>query len=256
MISDVNVTPADGLSPVNHVFVDFENVHAIDPKVIGSKAVTVKLLLGPKQTKLDVTLVERLLAHAASVELVRITAPGKNALDFALAYYVGRAAITDPAGYFHIISKDTGFDPLIQHLRSKNIRARRHDNFESLTFGTQGKVAATAAATLLPKPKAAAKPKRVPDERVTLMGAKVLAWPEASSSSAVPNERVALVLEHLRKNADNRPKRKTTLTKHVLTFFGNKIPEVEAIDIVEALQRSGHLAITEKGLTKYSLERN
>ena len=39
--------------PVNHVFVDFENVHAVDLSVIGSKAVSFTLLVGPRQTKLD-----------------------------------------------------------------------------------------------------------------------------------------------------------------------------------------------------------
>src|SRR5580765_6234307 len=112
--------------PVNHVFVDFENVHKVDLTVIGKKAVNFILLVGPKQTKFSVDLVEKLFAHAASVQLVRLTSPGKNALDFALAYYVGRAVAVDPTGCFHIVSKDTGYDPLIQHLRNNRIDARRH----------------------------------------------------------------------------------------------------------------------------------
>ena len=51
--------------PVNHVFVDFENVHEIDLSIIGSKAVSFMLLVGARQTKLDVELVARLLEHAA-----------------------------------------------------------------------------------------------------------------------------------------------------------------------------------------------
>ena len=43
--------------PVNHVFVDFENVHEIDLAAIGSKGVSFTLLLGSRQTKLDVTVV-------------------------------------------------------------------------------------------------------------------------------------------------------------------------------------------------------
>jgi len=42
-----------------------------------------------------------------------------------LAYYVGRAAVNDPHGFFHIISKDAGYDPLIEHLRSRHVRAYR-----------------------------------------------------------------------------------------------------------------------------------
>ena len=46
--------------PVNHVFVDYENVHAVDPSIIGSKTVHVTLLLGAKKTKLDAAVVEKL----------------------------------------------------------------------------------------------------------------------------------------------------------------------------------------------------
>src|SRR5882724_3065157 len=114
--------------PINHVFVDFENVHKIDLAVIGAKAVSFTLLVGPRQTKLDVALVEKLFEHAVSVQLVRLTSSGRNALDFALAYYVGRAVAADPTGYFHIVSKDAGYAPLIKHLRSRHISARRHDS--------------------------------------------------------------------------------------------------------------------------------
>src|SRR3954462_3190428 len=119
---------------VNHVFVDFENVHTVDLTVIGSKTVSFTLLVGPRKTKLDVSLVEKLFEHAASVELVRLTSSGKNALDFTLAYYVGRAVAADPTGLFHIISGDAGYDPLIEHLRSRHISAFRHSSFETLPF--------------------------------------------------------------------------------------------------------------------------
>ncbi len=107
--------------PVNHVFVDFENVHEIDLSIIGSKTVSFMLLLGARQTKLDADLVAKLLEHAGAVQLVRLTSSAKNSLDFALAYYVGCAVTADPSGIFHIVSKDAGYDPLIEHLRSKHI---------------------------------------------------------------------------------------------------------------------------------------
>jgi hypothetical protein len=124
---------------MNHVFVDFENVHEVDPSVIGARSVSLTLLLGARQTKLDAALVEKLMEHAATVQLVRLTSSGKNALDFTLAYYVGRAVMTDPNGCFHIVSKDTGFEPLIEHLRSRHIQAHRHDDFTTLTFSGPAK---------------------------------------------------------------------------------------------------------------------
>jgi len=44
--------------PLNHVFVDFENVHEIDPAVLECQGLTVTLLLGPVKKKLDLAVVE------------------------------------------------------------------------------------------------------------------------------------------------------------------------------------------------------
>ena len=124
----------------NYVFIDFENVHEVDLSLIGSKTVHVTLLLGAKQTRLDAALVEKLIEHAATVQLVRLSSSGKNSLDFAVAYYLGKAVNADPAAFFHIVSKDTGFDPLIEHLRSRSVRARRHPDYTTLTLTASSKV--------------------------------------------------------------------------------------------------------------------
>jgi hypothetical protein len=131
--------PTDLQQPINHVFVDFENVHQIDLSVIGAKSVYFTLLLGAQQKRLDAELVEKLMEHATSVQLIRLTSSGKNALDFALAYHVGRAVMTDPTAYFHIVSKDKGFDPLIEYMKSRHLRVNRHDDFSKLTFSFRPK---------------------------------------------------------------------------------------------------------------------
>ena len=134
---------------VNYVFVDYENVHEVDLTLIGSKTVHFTLLLGARQSKLDATLVEKLMAHAATVQLVRLNSSGKNALDFALSFYLGKAAHGDPTAFFHIISRDAGFDPLIEHLRSRQINVRRHVDYTSLTFSSPLKPAISASEDLL-----------------------------------------------------------------------------------------------------------
>ncbi|MBC8009778.1 MAG: hypothetical protein H7067_06755 [Burkholderiales bacterium] len=207
-------TDASLAPPMNHVFVDFENVHEIDQTVIESKATNVTLLLGAKNTKLDAGLVEKLLKHAASVQLVRVTSSGKNALDFTLAYYVGRAAITDPTGYFHIISNDAGFDPMIEHLRSRHIRAHRHPDFAALTFSHA------------PKPAVALAPQ---------------------------SDFYSKALEHLRKNTSNRPKRKKTLDGHLLSLLGKNATAEDVATVTQALVKAGHLSIDDKGAVTYSL---
>jgi hypothetical protein len=229
-------TPATDLPPpVNHVFVDFENVQKIDLAVIGNKGVTFTLLVGPRQTKLGVSLVEKLVEHAASVQLVRLTSAGRNALDFTLAYYVGRAVAAYPAGYFHIVSKDAGYDPLIEHLRSRHIRARRHGDFATLTFSGPAKPPAPIPPAATSKRKPPSKPKAQPP---------------------VLDEWETRVLEHLRKPATKRPRNRQKLVSFLIAHLGRKITETEALKLVENLSQAGFLTIDEKGKATYFIERN
>ena len=228
-------TATDDLPPpVNHVFVDYENVREIDLSVIGNKTIHFTLLLGSRQTKLDVALIEKLLHHAANVELISLKSPGRNALDFALAYYLGRAVLADPCGFFHIVSKDKGYDALIEHLRRKHIRARRHEGFTTLTF---------SAAT---KPPAAASP-------VATLAAKSPAQPKPPANHLETLE--ARVLEHFRKPTTNRPRTKNKLVSHLITHLGKKVTEAEVLELVEMLGQAGHLVSDDKGKVTYHLGR-
>jgi len=230
----MNRTVPDLPPPVNHIFVDFENVHSIDLAVIGSKTVHLTLLLGPRQTKLDVTLVEKLLQHAAAVQLVRLVSGGSNALDFTIAYYVGLAVAADPSGFFHIVSKDAGYDPLIEHLRSKHIRARRHDDFTALMFSAPGKLPLTAP------PPATLKPKSPPKLRAQ------------SPVVAVLDETEKRVLEHL-SQPFTRPRTRARLLSFLIALHGHKMTEAEALTLVENLGQAGHLVIDAKGKVNYHL---
>ena len=130
--------------PVHHVFVDFENVQEIDLGSIGEKSVVVTLLLGRMQKRLEVGLVKQLLQRPSGVRLIEMGASGKNALDLALAYHLGKAAADDPSGCFHIISKDRDFDPLIAHLKQANIKIWRHDTFSIQAILPEKRPAAAA----------------------------------------------------------------------------------------------------------------
>jgi len=55
-------------------------------------------------------------------------------LDFHIAFYIGQLAERDPDAYFHIISKDTGFDPLIKHLKGRGILAQRQKEPAEIPF--------------------------------------------------------------------------------------------------------------------------
>jgi hypothetical protein len=235
----------DPLPPINHIFVDFENVHEVDQSIIGQMSVDVTILLGPHQKKLDADLVEKLLQHANSVHLVRLTDSGRNAVDFSLAYYVGRAAVLDPSGFFHIISGDTGYDPLINHLRNHHVRAHRHPDFDNLKSLLNPQVPAAASTpTISPAP--------VPAKAIKIP--KSSKAPKPVIPVAPPlDERASYVLEHLRSHSKNRPTRVKTLTSHLRTLFGNTITETEANSVIENLRQAEHIAITDKGRVTYRL---
>ena len=72
------------------------------------------------------------LATQVTKEVSRSLQDGSNALDFHIAYYLGALAKEDPAGFFHITSKDTGFDPLIKHLKARKIFSSRSESIEEM----------------------------------------------------------------------------------------------------------------------------
>ena len=120
------------MSRTNYIFVDFENVQEMDWDRIANKPVKVVLLLGTQQKNLPVHLVRKLVKVGSQVQLVEVKRAGKNALDMILAHYVGAIRVKDPEGYFHIVSKDTGYDSLVGHLQDEGAFARRHSSFSEI----------------------------------------------------------------------------------------------------------------------------
>ena len=86
----------------------------------------------PNQAKIPYDLAEAMQAMGEKARYIKISGNGPNALDFHIAFYIGQLACEDPEGYFHIISKDQGFDPLIRHLRNQKIKALREKDLAEI----------------------------------------------------------------------------------------------------------------------------
>jgi hypothetical protein len=238
---------------MNHVFVDFENVHQVDLSLIGAKAVSFTLMVGPKQTKLDSDLVEKLMAHSASVQLVKLKSPGKNALDFALAYYLGRAALADPTGYFHIVSKDGGFDPLIEHLRARHIHVYRHASCDDITFTWPGKKAAVSEPVVV-KPVETIAIKKVAAKKVAK---KAVAKKEATKAveKTGPEEAwVERVLKDFKEHPRVRPKKRKKLISKIADLIKKSTDGPEVLAVIERMEKAGKLKFGEKDVPEYHLE--
>jgi PIN domain len=109
----------------NVVLIDFESVQPHSLEQLADDHFRVLVFVGANQTKLSFAVAESLQKLGARAEYIKISGNGPNALDFHIAYYIGVLSTADPTAYFHIVSKDGGFDPLIQHLKAKKVFAGR-----------------------------------------------------------------------------------------------------------------------------------
>jgi len=231
---------------MNHVFMDFENVHQVDLTLIGAKSVSFTLMVGPQQGRLDATLVEKLMEHSASVRLVKLKTKANNALDFALAYYLGRAAVADPTAYFHIIAKDGGYDPLIEHLRDRHINVRRHATCADLTFTWPGKKLAVSESVeekAVPKKVAA---KKVPTKTATKKVAKKAAGKLDSAET-----RMERVLKDFKEHPKARPKKRTALNAKIANLTGKPADSPEVQGVIDRMVKMGKLSFDEKDVPSY-----
>lgn len=109
----------------NYVLIDFENVHPSNLEFLMQHPFKVLVFVGANQTKIPFELASAMQSLGESGRYIKIAGSGKNALDFHIAYYIGELAAKDSGAYFHIISRDTGFDNLIKHLKTRGIKVQR-----------------------------------------------------------------------------------------------------------------------------------
>jgi len=116
----------------NYVLIDYENVQPKNLNILNGHEFKVIVFVGANQAKIPFELASALQALGSNAEYVKIEGSGRNALDFHIAFYVGKLSEQDPNGYFHIISKDSGFDPLIKHLKANKIFAQREKDLAEI----------------------------------------------------------------------------------------------------------------------------
>ena len=108
-----------------YVLIDFENVQPKTLDRLQPGAVRIKVFLGQHQTRLMLELVQALQPFGADAEYIAIQGSGPDAVDFHIAFYIGRLAAADPGAAFTIVSRDKGFDPLVRRAPALSAPARR-----------------------------------------------------------------------------------------------------------------------------------
>lgn len=109
--------------------VDLENVHKIDLSGVPSDA-DVMIFHNSNQKSFPRTLVTQTPPFGSRLQWIRIAGQGPNALDFHIAYYLGQRLAKVPEMECAILSRDTGFDPLVAHLRAQGRQCRRVESLE------------------------------------------------------------------------------------------------------------------------------
>ena len=109
----------------NYVLIDYENVQPSSLAGLDAEHFRVIVFVGASQSKLTFDTAAAVQKLGGRAEYIKISGNGSNALDFHIAFHMGRIAAEDPRAFFHVISKDTGFDPLIQHLKERKVSASR-----------------------------------------------------------------------------------------------------------------------------------
>lgn len=109
----------------NYVLIDFENVQPETLESLTGDSFRVVIFVGTNQRKVSIELATSVQRLGERAEYVQISGAGKNALDFHIAYHLGVLSEKEPNAYFHIVSKDTGFEPLIDSLKKKEFGVSR-----------------------------------------------------------------------------------------------------------------------------------
>lgn len=186
------------------LLVDFENVQAIDVELVPPDY-RIAIFCGANQKSASLDLTSRLQPLGSRVQWHRVSGSGKNALDFHLAFHMGRVLERKEAGEFVILAKDTGYDPLVKHISSLGVPCRR--------IAAVGELHGSPVAPVVQAPKPLPK------------GASVPANPEL--------ERVKAILAKTQKN--KRSRKRSTLTKHVSAMLGNKLPEAKLTALIDSM---------------------
>jgi PIN domain len=105
----------------NFVLIDSENVKPEYIEKLKHEHFRVVVFVGANLNRLNFAIVNAVQSLGSNGSYVKVSGHGPDALDFHIAYYVGKLAAAHPDAYFHIISNDKGFDPLIKHLKDQKV---------------------------------------------------------------------------------------------------------------------------------------
>lgn len=244
---------------LTYILVDFEN---LKPKAVEWKSVVgtnyrVLIFHGSHQNKFDSDMVNALQPMGERAEYIQCERRGKNALDFRMAFYLGRlvqAQSLEPSSLmgrpaFAVVSKDGDLDRLLEHIQSLGFRAGRGTSIQA---AIEFKLPEAERLDAGPEARKIAKeteesPATV-EKPVTSAVKKKAAPPIAPSAPTKRQDSWTHVVGHLRDHPHNRPATVARLERHLKTFLGPETTEKIAKDLAARLLREGLIVLNGKKL--------
>ncbi len=113
------------------LLVDLENVHKVDLSRLDESYRAI-IYVGANQNPPKASRKPATAHRFSRVDFQKIEGTGKNALDFHIAFQLGRTIETAPDTLCIVLSKDKGFDPLLNHLNKNGLQCRRINSLDEL----------------------------------------------------------------------------------------------------------------------------
>ncbi len=118
------------------LLIDYENIQKVDLSGL-KEDFKIMIFVGFSQKNLPFELVQQAQGFGGKLEWVKIDGNGNNALDFHVAFYVGKLFQEQSNASFIILSKDKGFDPLVKHVNRLGGVCRRINSILEISEKTQ-----------------------------------------------------------------------------------------------------------------------
>ncbi|OYP31166.1 PIN domain-containing protein [Rhodopirellula sp. MGV] len=205
--------------PPSYVLIDFENVQPKQLRKLRQKNYFVLVFVGANQSAIQFDFAFAMQSLGDSGRYVKISGQAQDALDFHIAYYIGKLWDSSPKSRFHIISKDKGFDPLVDHLNRQKQRVWRHEDLTPLISAAGGSVPVSEASPINSPAKPVPKVPAKPADDMSQLIAKVKRWLEA--------------------NPDSRPSRRDGLANWLRNSFDRNLETKQIKKLKESLEKAG-----------------
>jgi len=212
----MSALPRGDFVKTDYVLIDFENVQPKDLSLLAGHPFRIMVFVGANLGRIPFELAKALQSMGENAKYVQISGSGPNALDFHIAFHLGALATKDPEGYFHVISKDKGFDPLVRHLEEQGIRVRRSRDLAEMP---------------------------IPG----------IVSPKTGNERIDTDKRIDTIVKNLASRSHSRPRRRKTLASSINALFLKKLEPSEVDALIEALQQRGLITVESTGKVAYRL---